>query len=73
MSDPITNNPHKRSSLCNAQRDAGINHFNHVTELSQLLYIEGAQNTEAGVLKSHQLPEGCRRTDINQETKKTTA
>lgn len=52
-------------NLCDVLRDDGINYSDYVSELVLLLFIKMVhENTEAGVLKRHPLPEGCRWTDI---------
>jgi len=53
-------------NLCDVLRDDGINYSDYVTELVLLLFIKMVhENTEAGVLKKHPLPEGCRWTDLS--------
>lgn len=53
-------------NLCDVLRDDGINYSDYVTELVLLLFIKMVhENTEAGILKNHPLPEGCRWTDLN--------
>ncbi|GAB2931113.1 class I SAM-dependent DNA methyltransferase [Rheinheimera gaetbuli] len=53
-------------NLCDVLRDDGINYSDYVTELVLLLFIKMVhENTEAGTLKKHPLPQGCRWTDIN--------
>lgn len=53
-------------NLCDVLRDDGINYSDYVTELVLLLFIKMVhENTEAGTLKKHPLPEGCRWTDLN--------
>lgn len=53
-------------NLCDVLRDDGINYSDYVTELVLLLFIKMVhENTEAGTLKKHPLPEGCRWSDIN--------
>ncbi|MCK0714932.1 N-6 DNA methylase [Chromohalobacter sarecensis] len=56
-------------NLCDVLRDDGINYSDYVTELVLLLFIkmvhEVHENTEAGTLERHPLPEGCRWTDLN--------
>lgn len=53
-------------NLCDVLRDDGINYSDYVTELVLLLFIKMVhENTEAGTLKKHPLPVGCRWTDIN--------
>jgi len=64
----MTNNDivQKLWNLCDVLRDDGINYSDYVTELVLLLFIKMVhENTEAGTLKKHPLPEGCRWTDIN--------
>lgn len=56
-------------NLCDVLRDDGINYSDYVTELVLLLFIKMVhENTEAGTLKKHPLPEGCRWTDINAKS-----
>ena len=53
-------------NLCDVLRDDGINYSDYVTELVMLLFIKMVhENTEAGTLKKHPLPEGCRWSDLN--------
>ena len=53
-------------NLCDVLRDDGINYSDYVTELVLLLFIKMVhENTEAGTLKKHPLPLGCRWTDLN--------
>ncbi len=53
-------------NLCDVLRDDGINYSDYVTELVLLLFIKMVhENTEAGTLKEHPLPEGCRWEDLN--------
>ena len=53
-------------NLCDVLRDDGINYSDYVTELVLLLFIKMVhENTEAGTLEKHPLPEGCRWTDLN--------
>ncbi|MBR9828457.1 MAG: N-6 DNA methylase [Oceanospirillales bacterium] len=53
-------------NLCDVLRDDGINYSDYVTELVLLLFIKMVhENTEAGTLKEHPLPEGCRWQDLN--------
>ncbi|SPJ32410.1 N-6 DNA methylase [Kushneria phyllosphaerae] len=53
-------------NLCDVLRDDGINYSDYVTELVLLLFIKMVhENTEAGTLQRHPLPEGCRWTDLN--------
>jgi type I restriction enzyme M protein len=53
-------------NLCDVLRDDGINYSDYVTELVLLLFIKMVhENTEAGVLKKHPLPVGCRWTDLS--------
>jgi len=48
-------------NLCDVLRDDGINYSDYVTELVLLLFIKMEhENTEAGILQKHNLPEGCR-------------
>jgi type I restriction enzyme M protein len=55
--------------LCDVLRDDGINYSDYVTELVLLLFIKMVhENTEAGTLKKHPLPEGCRWTDLNKKS-----
>ncbi|AOY87705.1 SAM-dependent methyltransferase [Marinobacter salinus] len=64
----MTNNDivQKLWNLCDVLRDDGINYSDYVTELVLLLFIKMVhENTEAGTLRKHPLPEGCRWTDIN--------
>lgn len=64
----MTNNDivQKLWNLCDVLRDDGINYSDYVTELVLLLFIKMVhENTEAGTLKEHPLPEGCRWTDLN--------
>lgn len=64
----MTNNDivQKLWNLCDVLRDDGINYSDYVTELVLLLFIKMVhENTEAGTLKKHPLPKGCRWTDIN--------
>jgi len=56
-------------NLCDVLRDDGINYSDYVTELVLLLFIKMVhENTEAGTLKNHPLPEGCRWTDLNSQS-----
>ncbi|NAO98204.1 N-6 DNA methylase [Halomonas sp. MG34] len=56
-------------NLCDVLRDDGINYSDYVTELVLLLFIKMVhENTEAGILKKHPLPEGCRWTDLNNKS-----
>ena len=67
----MTNNDivQKLWNLCDVLRDDGINYSDYVTELVLLLFIKMVhENTEAGTLKKHPLPEGCRWTDINEKS-----
>lgn len=64
----MTNNDivQKLWNLCDVLRDDGINYSDYVTELVLLLFIKMVhENTEAGILEKHPLPEGCRWTDLN--------
>ena len=56
-------------NLCDVLRDDGINYSDYVTELVLLLFIKMVhENTEAGTLQRHPLPEGCRWTDLNKKS-----
>ena len=56
-------------NLCDVLRDDGINYSDYVTELVLLLFIKMVhENTEAGTLKKHPLPEGCRWEDLNTKS-----
>lgn len=56
-------------NLCDVLRDDGINYSDYVTELVLLLFIKMVhENTEAGTLKTHPLPEGCRWSDLNSKS-----
>jgi type I restriction enzyme M protein len=56
-------------NLCDVLRDDGINYSDYVTELVLLLFIKMVhENTEAGTLKKHPLPQGCRWTDLNAKS-----
>ena len=64
----MTNNDivQKLWNLCDVLRDDGINYSDYVTELVLLLFIKMEyENTEAGLLDQHKLPEGCRWPDLN--------
>lgn len=64
----MTNNDivQKLWNLCDVLRDDGINYSDYVTELVLLLFIKMEyENTEAGLLDKHKLPEGCRWPDLN--------
>jgi len=66
----MTNNNivQKLWNLCDVLRDDGINYSDYVTELVLLLFIKMVhENTEAGLLTKHPLPEGCRWTDLNDK------
>jgi len=55
-------------NLCDVLRDDGINYSDYVTELVLLLFIKMVhENTEAGLLNKHTLPEGCRWTDLSDK------
>ena len=55
-------------NLCDVLRDDGINYSDYVTELVLLLFIKMIhENTEAGLLNKHTLPEGCRWTDLSHK------
>lgn len=63
----MTNNDivQKLWNLCDVLRDDGINYSDYVTELVLLLFIKMVhENTEAGILHEHPLPEGCRWEDL---------
>lgn len=67
----MTNNDivQKLWNLCDVLRDDGINYSDYVTELVLLLFIKMVhENTEAGTLKNHPLPQGCRWTDLNEKS-----
>lgn len=67
----MTNNTivQKLWNLCDVLRDDGINYSDYVTELVLLLFIKMVhENTEAGTLKKHPLPEGYRWSDINEKS-----
>ena len=64
-----TNIVQKLWKLCDVLRDDGINYSDYVTELVLLLFFKMVhENTEAGILKQHTLPEGCRWTDLNEKS-----
>lgn len=67
----MTNNDivQKLWNLCDVLRDDGINYSDYVTELVLLLFIKMVhENTEAGTIKKHPLPEGCRWTDVSEKS-----
>ena len=67
----MTNNDivQKLWNLCDVLRDDGINYSDYVTELVLLLFIKMVhENTEAGTLEKHPLPEGCRWSDLNKKS-----
>ncbi|WP_377112389.1 N-6 DNA methylase [Pseudoalteromonas sp. M58] len=67
----MTNNDivQKLWNLCDVLRDDGINYSDYVTELVLLLFIKMVhENTEAGTLKKHPLPIGCRWQDISDKS-----
>ncbi len=67
----MTNNDivQKLWNLCDVLRDDGINYSDYVTELVLLLFIKMEyENTEAGLLDKHKLPEGCRWPDLNNKS-----
>jgi len=67
----MTNNDivQKLWNLCDVLRDDGINYSDYVTELVLLLFIKMVhENTEAGTLQKHPLPEGCRWTDLAKKS-----
>jgi len=52
-------------NLCDVLRDDGINYSDYVTELVLLLYFKMEhENREAGVPNVHELPKGCRWSDL---------
>jgi len=54
-------------NLCDVLRDDGINYSDYVTELVLLLFVKMEyENTEAGILQKHKLPEGCRWPDLTR-------
>jgi len=56
-------------NLCDILRDDGINYSDYVTELVLLLFIKMEyENTEAGILTTHKLPEGYRWPDLNSKS-----
>ena len=67
----MTNNDivQKLWNLCDVLRDDGINYSDYVTELVLLLFIKMKyENTEAGLLNKHKLPEGCRWPDLSSKS-----
>ncbi|MCC4817242.1 SAM-dependent methyltransferase [Vibrio lentus] len=55
-------------NLCDVLRDDGINYSDYVTELVLLLFIKMVhENTEAGLLNKHTLPEGCRWSNLSDK------
>lgn len=67
----MTNNDivQKLWNLCDVLRDDGINYSDYVAELVLLLFLKMVhENTEAGALGQHTLPEGHRWTDINSKS-----
>lgn len=67
----MTNNDivQKLWNLCDVLRDDGINYSDYVAELVLLLFLKMVhENTEAGLLGQHTLPEGRRWTDINNKS-----
>lgn len=67
----MTNNDivQKLWNLCDVLRDDGINYSEYVAELVMLLFIKMVhENTEAGTLQKHPIPEGCRWTDLNAKS-----
>ncbi|WP_163390381.1 N-6 DNA methylase [Enterovibrio norvegicus] len=55
-------------NLCDVLRDDGINYSDYVTELVLLLFIKMVhENTEAGLLNKHTLPDGCRWSDLSDK------
>lgn len=66
----MTNNNivQKLWNLCDVLRDDGINYSDYVTELVLLLFIKMVhENTEAGLLNKHPLPQGCRWDDLSDK------
>ena len=64
----MTNNDivQKLWNLCDVLRDDGINYSDYVSELVLLLFIKMVhENSEAGILNRHPLPEGCRWQDLS--------
>lgn len=56
-------------NLCDVLRDDGINYSDYVTELVLLLFIKMEyENTQAGLLNAHALPEGCRWPDLSSRS-----
>ena len=56
-------------NLCDVLRDDGINYSDYVTELVLLLFIKMEhENTEAGLLNVHALPEGKRWPDLSSRS-----
>ncbi|MES3675782.1 N-6 DNA methylase [Halomonas elongata] len=52
-------------NLCDVLRDDGINYSDYVTELVLLLFVKMEyENTQAGLLNAHALPEGKRWPDL---------
>ena len=52
-------------NLCDVLRDDGINYSDYVTELVLLLFPKMVhEQTEAGIIQKHPLPQGCRWTDL---------
>ena len=67
----MTNNDivQKPWNVCDVLRDDGINYSDYVTELVLLLFIKMEyENTEAGLLNKHKLPEGCRWPDLSSKS-----
>ena len=67
----MTNNDivQKLWNLCDVLRDDGINYSDYVTELVLLLFIKMEyENTEAGLLNKHKLPDGCRWPDLSSKS-----
>lgn len=67
----MTNNEivQKLWNLCDVLRDDGINYSDYVTELVLLLFIKMEhENTEAGLLSKHALPEYCRWPDLTSQS-----
>jgi type I restriction enzyme M protein len=64
-----TNIVQKLWNLCNILKDDGINYSDYVTELVLLLFIKMEyENTIAGILQQHKLPETCRWPDLTEKS-----
>ncbi|MCK2183823.1 N-6 DNA methylase [Halomonas getboli] len=56
-------------NLCDVLRDDGINYSDYVTELVLLLFVKMEyENTQAGLLNAHALPEGKRWPDLTSRS-----